>query len=895
MENSGHPTARQTRSPARCDAPRHGWGSLWALVLAACGGGGGGGGPTTSKEPPPSSFTTLSGRAIDGPVEGGRVYVDINGDGYIDDTELQTGFVGTTDGTGHYSGRVNSAYAGGMIKIDLSGAIDHGNRLDDPADNIIFDEGAYWRAPPGSTILSPLTEIMVRIFGVHATAADRRSFSELLSLPADIDVTQYDAFANRADPAGQRLLALGRHAANILHEWGDAPLNQGLTGTAYVDEIIRRHDGEPAPPEQPPPDRDASPPAPAVQPPPDVDDPPTGWRVEANSAIGLENRFQQASMANPPAQENPEGQLVLIPSLGTLDLRDLPHGRVKVMDLIVDDPDTNPAFRQWLFQLHGLASRHFEIDGNAVYLTLAFLAEITSPGNPNAQKGAYPGFVKRLYIELVGRDEAFLFGLAISKNKSSVGELQITNTPLPSGQTGARLAADTSRISDEDIPEGHNLRFTYRWEKLAWHHPGDTPLPVGRSDQPHLDVTENGVFRLTVIAHDEAQQQAGHSFRTEFATVVKIDIAALRPHPVASPAGAVAASVHENFPLTLPVYEFTGDGSWQLAAGGRDNALFRIDAATGKLWFVGQDAYPVLNYENPQDAGGDNIYDIRVRRTAPDGQSETVDLALSVSNILYEPHKSNAAGWTYNFTYAQVRPLIETQAGWTDEQKTYAGWLLDGQALAMPREGPLIITWAVDPQDHHIEQESIWIDEYVTPHDETKIQNFREQVKIALTYIEGLVNIDFVEVAFQPNEPTNSRAMIEFEFHPAVIGNDPSRTYAIWESHFGEIHIAEELLNGSVLLHEIGHLLGLKHPFEQKGDFPRRLLDPSTGSWSRTNFDSQMGYDLLDYDQHPDTAKFTENDIKVLQFLYGTPGTDYDGLQSLLGLDILPPEIIDWL
>ena len=59
----------------------------------------------------------------------------------------------------------------------------------------------------------------------------------------------------------------------------------------------------------------------------------------------------------------------------------------------------------------------------------------------------------------------------------------------------------------------------------------------------------------------------------------------------------------------------------------------------------------------------------RVRRIAPDGQSEVIDLALGVTDIRYEPHGSNAAGWTYKFTYAQVRPLIEAQAGWTEEEK----------------------------------------------------------------------------------------------------------------------------------------------------------------------------------------------------------------------------------
>ena len=81
------------------------------------------------------------------------------------------------------------------------------------------------------------------------------------------------------------------------------------------------------------------------------------------------------------------------------------------MDLIVDDPDTNPAFRQWQFRLHGLDGNYLEIDGDAIYLTSAFLSSITSPGNPNTEAGVAIGVSKNIYVELVGLDEAFMFAM----------------------------------------------------------------------------------------------------------------------------------------------------------------------------------------------------------------------------------------------------------------------------------------------------------------------------------------------------------------------------------------------------------------------------------------------------------------------------------------------------
>ena len=209
----------------------------------------------------------------------------------------------------------------------------------------------------------------------------------------------------------------------------------------------------------------------------------------------------------------------------------------------------------------------------------------------------------------------------------------------------------------------------------------------------------------------------------------------------------------------------------------------------------------------------------------------------------------------------------------------------------MPVTGPLIITWAIDPRERYYERNSIegLAKERFTPFDEATIQNFRQQVKIALDRIERLVNVDFVEVAFQPDEPTNARAMIDFRLG-SLVSERWTRSSAEFPSPFGWVEINQRMLTMPIILHEIGHILGLAHPFERKGDFPHRVFDPTTGLWSRTGFDSLMGYD-----NYPDGSGFTENDVKVLQFLYGAPGTDYDGLQSLLGLDTPPPEILDWL
>jgi hypothetical protein len=522
------------------------------LILAACGGGGGNGsGPTISKTP--SSLIALSGRAIDGPVEGGRVYVDINGNGNIDDAERQNGYVGMTDGSGHFSGQVNTDYHDRMIMIDLSGATDHGRDLVDTADNQTFGQGAYWRAPPGSTILSPLTEILVRIYGVSADATDKATFAESLNLSRNIDITQYDAFTNRDAPDGQRLLALGRFASEVLREWGEGPLNQGETGQAYVTEIIRRHDAEVEQPTQDPITQpDLPPPVPAPSPPSlppeitlsrermeldqnstptgplaiitvehgdaaylvplpddslfeyrnvtrnraelwlkpetaldqarvgshevminmpgaergqrfelqviDVDDVPTGWRLQPNHAVGLDdlhpNALSHTSVASPLLEYTSRTSIPAFGTIVTRDLRPEQIGqRIKIMDLIVDDPDINPNFRQWDFRLHGEDKQYLEIIGNQVFIKAGIVT--VEMGHPDyySQTTLPIGIIPPHYIELVGLDKAYLFILFIEGNRPSHGDLQIRLQTPEAAPATYQLAADTSGIGDDDRAE----------------------------------------------------------------------------------------------------------------------------------------------------------------------------------------------------------------------------------------------------------------------------------------------------------------------------------------------------------------------------------------------------------------------------------------------------------
>ena len=91
---------------------------------------------------------------------------------------------------------------------------------------------------------------------------------------------------------------------------------------------------------------------------------------------------------------------------------------------------------------------------------------------------------------------------------------------------------------------------------------------------------------------------------------------------------SASASVAENQTDAYRAVATDADGndlSYNLS--GTDAALFMIDGATGEVSFI-----EAPDFENPDDAGGDNVYDIVV--TASDGDNSTNhDVTITVTNV----------------------------------------------------------------------------------------------------------------------------------------------------------------------------------------------------------------------------------------------------------------------
>ncbi|MCZ8182514.1 MAG: cadherin domain-containing protein [Beijerinckiaceae bacterium] len=104
---------------------------------------------------------------------------------------------------------------------------------------------------------------------------------------------------------------------------------------------------------------------------------------------------------------------------------------------------------------------------------------------------------------------------------------------------------------------------------------------------------------------------------------------------------ASTVSVAENGTAVLTVAATDPDAGASLTysiIGGADSAKFAINATTGVLTFVS-----APNFESPTDAGGNNVYDVRVQVSDGLGGTTAQDIAVTVTNQNEVPTITSAA------------------------------------------------------------------------------------------------------------------------------------------------------------------------------------------------------------------------------------------------------------
>lgn len=186
-----------------------GGGALLVGGAAAAAGGGGGGDSGSSGSSTPT-VSGLSGKAVDGYVAGGKVFVDANGDGQFSANEQ----VGVTDAQGNF--QVTGSVAVGA-KIMVQGGYNAG--LGDGSGTITSLSNMELLGSvdaDGHVIVSPLTTLLAKTPGLTEA-----TLKEALGIPDSVDLNNFDPVAaikaNGADASvGETVFAKAQQVMTLM-------------------------------------------------------------------------------------------------------------------------------------------------------------------------------------------------------------------------------------------------------------------------------------------------------------------------------------------------------------------------------------------------------------------------------------------------------------------------------------------------------------------------------------------------------------------------------------------------------------------------------------------------------------------------------------------------------
>ena len=164
--------------------------SLLAIGLTGCGGGG-----STAT----TSTNTLGGSVIKGPLANALVFVDLDGDGRLDDNEVSA----TTNSDGSYSlSSSDAAQLEGTIVVQTNE-----DTVDSSSGEVLA--GLTLSAPEGSEVVSPLTTLIDSIAGDQGDLSDEDYQAALetaettiktdLGISADVELTSFNPFETGVD------------------------------------------------------------------------------------------------------------------------------------------------------------------------------------------------------------------------------------------------------------------------------------------------------------------------------------------------------------------------------------------------------------------------------------------------------------------------------------------------------------------------------------------------------------------------------------------------------------------------------------------------------------------------------------------------------------------------
>ena len=511
----------------------------------------------------------------------------------------------------------------------------------------------------------------------------------------------------------------------------------------------------------------------------------------------------------------------------------------------VDDPDHNPAFRDWNVILSSDHAQILEIREVGGIIGLYFRRDM-APDFEMPTSWTIP-------VGIAGTPLSTDIVLPVTnRDEPTTGHIAVGGAP----HVGRTLHVDLSGLVDPDgVPD-----FTANWYRI-----GSNQILSGGK---HFTPREAGDYRVEISAFsviDGAAQSTKYQFS---ATVTVTD----PPVPAAATL-TETLRIYENHPNDKPLYDAAGDGVFTLTPGHGDNAMFRV-TADGRIMFAPSADHPRLDHENPADLGSDNLYDLQLIRTFGAGQTQTINLRVTVQDIPYEQLYFERNTQDMVRTHYELRPRDLAQ---DDVPTISVQQLILGSVWHMPKTGPLTLTYSLLIPGKI--SNFTYSRNYLTTSE--KIAAIRRDLRQAFDEFERAANLKFIEVDESADLRGDIRVVVPDGRPGHGRSSGPGLSYAQTgnENSGSLIHFAAgDAYNPAwfyaTIVHEIGHTMGLGHPFHRSlqgwpGN-PRLLRSASSVmSYSR----SKDGY--ID-------GALTPADIRALQFLYGRAGTDFEGVESRL-------------